>query len=76
MGAPSVTKWQRKGPLIGRYVGDHLKNDDPAEKDIDGGRLKDDDDAERDIDGDGRNDDAGDEFDIDGDDPRTRSRES
>ncbi|MEZ5276068.1 MAG: hypothetical protein R3F07_06800 [Opitutaceae bacterium] len=70
------------GPFAGRYIGDHLDNDNPAEMDIDGDELrddslgeldidgdslKDDDVAEEDIDGDGRRDDSPTELDIDGD---------
>ncbi|MES2439598.1 MAG: hypothetical protein V4584_11050 [Verrucomicrobiota bacterium] len=57
----------RRGPLKGRYVGDHLPNGSPREKDIDGDGLKDGSDAELDIDGDGKKDDAKKEKDIDGD---------
>jgi len=72
----------RSGPFAGQYLGDHLRNDNPAEKDIDGDGLSDDslgetdidgdgtpdeDPAEEDIDGDGRSDDASSERDIDGD---------
>ena len=55
------------GPLRGRWVGDHLRNDDPLEKDIDGDGLRDDALAEKDIDGDGLKDDSILEKDIDGD---------
>lgn len=48
----------RRGPLKGRYVGDRLRNDDPAEKDIDGDGFNDDSDSEKDIDGDGLEDDS------------------
>jgi hypothetical protein len=41
----------RKGPLKGKFVGDHFKNDDPREKDIDGDGKPDT--RDRDIDGDG-----------------------
>jgi hypothetical protein len=53
------------GPLKGRYVGDRRRNDDPAEKDIDGDGFNDDSDSEKDIDGDGTEDD--DDLDDDGD---------
>ncbi len=70
------------GPYKGKYIGDHLNNDNPAEDDIDGDDqrddslgeididgdgLEDDDDFEKDIDGDGRDDDLPTELDIDGD---------
>ena len=55
------------GRRRGRYVGDRLPNDHPAERDMDGDGLADDSPAERDIDGDGKLDDSPDEFDIDGD---------
>lgn len=57
----------RSGPRKGKYVGDRLANDDPAEKDIDGDGLRDDSNAEKDIDGDGMKDDFNRELDIDGD---------
>ncbi len=57
----------RSGPFIGKYLGDHLDNANPAEKDIDGDELSDGSLAERDIDGDGKADDASSELDIDGD---------
>jgi hypothetical protein len=70
------------GPYKGKYIGDRLDNDNPAELDIDGDNQADDslgeidldgdsepDDSifETDIDGDGRADDSPDELDIDGD---------
>lgn len=70
------------GPYAGKYIGDHLDNDNPAEDDIDGDDLSDDSlgeididgdseadnsDFEKDIDGDGRDDDLLTELDIDGD---------
>jgi hypothetical protein len=70
------------GPFAGKYIGDRLDNDNPAENDIDGDDLaddslgeidvdgdseKDDSDFEKDIDGDGRDDDLATELDIDGD---------
>jgi hypothetical protein len=70
------------GPYKGKYIGDHLNNDNPAEDDIDGDdqdddslgeldidgdSINDDDDFEKDIDGDGRDDDLATELDIDGD---------
>src|SRR5678810_231281 len=57
----------KSGPFRGRWVGDHKRNDDPSEKDIDGDGLNDDSLAEKDIDGDGLNDDSALEDDIDGD---------
>lgn len=72
----------RSGPHAGQYIGDHLDNSNPAEKDIDDDGLADDSlgelnidgDAERDdsmleadIDGDGRDDDSSAEMDVDGD---------
>lgn len=72
----------KTGPYAGRYIGDRLDNDNPAEKDIDGDSLADDslgekdtdgdgkrndDDLEKDIDGDKRDDDASTEKDVDGD---------
>lgn len=56
----------RKGPHKGKFVGDHLKNDDSAEKDIDGDGLPDDSKAEKDIDGDGKSDKTDDDIDGDG----------
>lgn len=55
------------GPCAGKYIGDRLPNDHPAEKDIDDDGLSDDSSAELDIDGDGKADDSPDELDIDGD---------
>jgi hypothetical protein len=57
----------KSGPFLGKYIGDHLDNANPAEKDIDGDMLADGSLAERDIDGDGKLDDANTELDIDGD---------
>ncbi len=57
----------KRGPFKGKYVGDRLKNDSFAEKDIDGDDSDDDADDELDIDGDGKKDDSPREFDIDGD---------
>ena len=72
----------KTGPHTGRYIGDRLDNDNPAEKDIDGDSLADDslgekdtdgdskrndDTVEKDIDGDKRDDDASTEKDLDGD---------
>ena len=72
----------KTGPHTGRYIGDRLDNDNPAEKDIDGDSLADDslgekdtdgdskrndDTLEKDIDGDKRDDDASTEKDVDGD---------
>ena len=44
------------GPYAGQYVGDHLRNDNPAELDIDGDGLADDSLGETDIDGDSMQD--------------------
>jgi len=70
------------GPFRGKYIGDHIDNENPAELDIDGDGQADDslgeidvdgdsepDDSifEKDIDGDGREDDSPHELDIDGD---------
>ncbi len=57
----------KSGPFAGKYIGDHLNNDNPAEKDIDGDSLADDSLAEHDIDGDGKTNDDSIELDIDGD---------
>lgn len=57
----------KSGPHIGKYIGDHLENDSPAEDDIDGDDLADDSLGERDSDGDGRRNDDATELDIDGD---------
>lgn len=57
----------KRGPYLGKYIGDHLDNANPAEKDIDGDELSDGSLAEGDIDGDGKRDDATAELDIDGD---------
>ncbi len=57
----------KTGPYAGKYIGDHLDNDNPAEKDIDGDGLPDDALGERDVDADGKLDDAPSEDDIDGD---------
>ena len=59
--------WAKSGPLAGRFVGDHLRNANPLELDIDDDGLKDNALNEEDIDGDGLNDDADEETDIDGD---------
>ncbi|MFN0125238.1 MAG: hypothetical protein ACKV19_00960 [Verrucomicrobiales bacterium] len=55
------------GPHAGRYIGDRLDNDNPAERDIDDDGLPDDSLGERDVDGDGKIDDNLLETDIDGD---------
>ena len=55
------------GPFKGKYIGDHLKNDDQTELDIDSDGLLDNSNSELDIDGDGKKDDASTETDIDGD---------
>lgn len=57
----------KSGPHKGRYIGDHLDNDSPAEKDIDDDGLADDSLGEADIDGDGKHDDSVLEGDVDGD---------
>ena len=57
----------KTGPFAGKYIGDHIKNDDPSEEDIDNDGLADDSLAEKDIDGDGKLDDDPAEKDIDGD---------
>lgn len=57
----------KSGPHKGRYIGDHLDNDNPAEKDIDDDGLADDSLGEADIDGDGKRDDSVLEGDVDGD---------
>lgn len=57
----------KSGPHKGRYIGDHLDNDNPAEKDIDDDGLPDDSLGEADIDGDGKRDDSVLEGDVDGD---------
>lgn len=57
----------KSGPYRGKYIGDHLDNDNPAEKDIDGDGQADSSLAERDVDGDGKLDDDSLEKDIDGD---------
>jgi hypothetical protein len=55
------------GPMKGRYVGDRLANNDPAELDMDGDGLADDSPQEKDIDGDFLADNSLQEKDIDGD---------
>ena len=57
----------KTGPFAGKYVGDHINNDNSAEEDIDDDGLADDSLAEKDIDGDGKLDDDASEHDIDGD---------
>lgn len=57
----------KSGPHKGRYIGDYLDNDNPAEKDIDDDGLADDSLGEADIDGDGKRDDSVVEGDVDGD---------
>ena len=57
----------KSGPHKGRHIGDHLDNDNPAEKDIDDDGLADDSLGEADIDGDGKRDDSVVEGDVDGD---------
>ncbi len=56
----------RSGPHKGRYIGDHLDNNNPAEKDIDDDGLVDDSLGEADIDGDGKRDDSVLEGEVDG----------
>ena len=55
------------GPFAGKYLGDHVNNDSPAERDIDDDAQDDDSLAESDVDGDGKRDDDALELDIDGD---------
>lgn len=57
----------RSGPYAGQYIGDHVNNDNPAEKDMDADGQSDDSLGETDIDGDGKPDDSALENDIDGD---------
>jgi hypothetical protein len=57
----------KSGPHKGRFLGDHLDNDNPAEKDIDDDGLADDSLGEADIDGDGKPDDSVVVGDVDGD---------
>ena len=57
----------KSGPHKGRFIGDHLDNDNPAEKDIDDDGLADDSLGEADIDGDGKPDDSVVAGDVDGD---------
>lgn len=57
----------KTGPYAGKYIGDHIENENPAEDDIDDDGLADDSLAEADVDGDGRPDDSDLEDDIDGD---------
>ena len=57
----------KSGPYAGQYIGDHINNDNPAEKDIDGDGQADDSLGETDIDGDSKNDNDPTEHDIDGD---------
>lgn len=57
----------RSGPFSGQYIGDHINNDNPGEKDIDGDSQADDSLGETDIDGDGKTDNDALEMDIDGD---------
>lgn len=58
----------REGPYAGRYIGDHVDDDSPAEDDMDDDGLDDDSLGETDIDGDTRDDNDSNELDIDGDD--------
>lgn len=57
----------KTGPFAGKYIGDHIDNDNPEEEDADDDGLADDSLAEKDIDGDGKLDDDPLEDDIDGD---------
>jgi hypothetical protein len=57
----------RSGPFTGQYLGDHINNDNPAEKDIDDDGMADDSLGETDIDADSKTDDQLSETDIDGD---------
>lgn len=57
----------RSGPHSGKYIGDHLDNDSPAERDMDDDGQDDDSLSDRDIDGDGKADDSALEDDTDGD---------
>lgn len=57
----------KTGPYAGQYLGDHVNNDNPAEKDIDSDNLSDDSLGETDIDGDGKIDEDMLELDEDGD---------
>ena len=57
----------KSGPFSGQYLGDHINNDNPAEKDIDDDDQADDSLGETDIDGDSKTDDHPSESDIDGD---------
>lgn len=55
------------GPFVGKYVGDYVNNDNPADKDMDDDGQADDSLGETDIDGDSKSDDHPTEDDIDGD---------
>ena len=57
----------KSGPYAGRYIGDHVNNDNPAEHDIDDDGLADDSLGETDIDGDAKTDSDPSESDTDGD---------
>lgn len=57
----------KTGPYAGRFIGDHVNNDNPAEKDIDSDNLSDDSLGETDIDGDSKTDNDALELDVDGD---------
>ena len=57
----------RTGPYVGRYIGLHLSNDNPSNKDIDADNLADDSLGETDIDGDGMTDNDALELDTDSD---------
>lgn len=57
----------KTGPFAGKYIGDHIDNDNPEEEDADDDGLADDSLAEKDIDADGKLDDDSLEDDIDGD---------
>ncbi|MFM2197629.1 MAG: hypothetical protein RLZZ505_1061 [Verrucomicrobiota bacterium] len=57
----------KSGPFAGQYLGDHINNDNPAEKDIDDDGQADDSLGETDLDADSKTDDNPSESDIDGD---------
>ncbi|MCW1923388.1 hypothetical protein OKA05_12555 [Luteolibacter arcticus] len=57
----------KTGPYAGQYIGDHVNNDNPAERDIDDDGLADDSLGETDVDGDGKSDSSPYEADTDGD---------
>jgi hypothetical protein len=57
----------KSGPYAGQYLGDHVNNDNPSEKDIDDDGLADDSLGETDTDGDAKTDADPQEADTDGD---------